>query len=141
MNDSCIFCKIIRGELPASVVAETDTVLAIMDIHPINAGHVLVMPKTCFQHLRQMPEDVASEVFAVVKKVEQALWNTPGIACEGTNIIQNNAKAAGQDVFHVHFHVVPRTTGDGFRFVLPSRKYSRAELGAHAAAIRRNVEP
>ncbi|WP_367391870.1 HIT family protein [Lewinella sp. LCG006] len=114
--NACIFCKIVAGQLPAHRVYEDEDVLAFMDINPINHGHVLIIPKVHYAELRSIPLATSTAVWEVVKKVEQAIWQTPGLSCEGTNILQNNGAAAGQDVFHAHFHVIPRLSGDGSRF-------------------------
>lgn len=113
---SCIFCKIVQEELPANRVYEDEQVLAFMDINPINHGHVLIIPKMHYVELKDIPLATSVAVWEVVKKVEQAVWQTPGLPCEGTNILLNNGDAAGQDVFHAHFHVIPRLSGDGTRF-------------------------
>ena len=112
----CVFCKIIRGELPAHRVYEDEQVLAFMDISPINHGHVLIIPKVHYSELRGIPLAVSIAIWEVVKKVERAIWETPDLICDGTNILQNNGAAAGQEVFHAHFHVIPRRDGDGSRF-------------------------
>lgn len=138
-SNTCVFCRIINRELPASIVYEDEAVLAIMDINPINAGHVLVMPKQCCETLRELPDTLAQQVFAVVKKVDQALWKTEGIACEGTNILQNNGRSAWQDVFHVHFHVIPRFAGDGFKIKYQAGRPDRETLDGLAAAIKQQT--
>jgi histidine triad (HIT) family protein len=135
MSTPCIFCSIVSGQLPASKVYETDRAVAFLDIRPINSGHVLVLPKTHYATLKEVPADLAQHLLDVVVRVEKALWNVPGLACEGTNILQNNGPAAGQDVFHVHFHVVPRHTGDGFKFRYQAQRPERAQLDALAAEI------
>jgi histidine triad (HIT) family protein len=114
--NNCIFCKIIKGELPAHRVYEDEEVLAFMDISPINHGHVLIIPKTHYSELSSIPLVTSIAVWEVVKKVERAIWQTPDLICDGTNILQNNGAAAGQEVFHAHFHVIPRRDGDGSRF-------------------------
>jgi histidine triad (HIT) family protein len=114
--NSCIFCKILQGELPANRVYEDEQVLAFMDINPINQGHVLIIPKMHYSELRNIPLTTSVALWEVVKKIEQAIWQTPGLPCEGTNILLNNGAAAGQEVFHAHFHVIPRLSGDGSRF-------------------------
>jgi histidine triad (HIT) family protein len=136
MPKSCIFCKIIQKELPASVVYEDEAVMAIMDIQPINPGHVLVLPKQCYQFLHQMPVELTQQLITVVAALEKAVRNTEGITCEGTNVIQNNGREAGQEIDHVHFHVIPRVTGDGFRFKFQTTKPTRAELDALAEKIK-----
>ena len=114
--NNCIFCRIIKGELPAHRVYEDEQVLAFMDISPINHGHVLIIPKKHYSELRSIPLDTSIAVWQVVKKVERAIWQTSDLTCDGTNILQNNGAAAGQEVFHAHFHVIPRRDGDGSRF-------------------------
>ncbi len=114
--NSCIFCKILQGELPADRVYEDEQVLAFMDINPVNHGHVLIIPKTHYSELRSIPLATSVAIWEVVKKVEEAVWQTPGLRCEGTNVLLNNGAVAGQEVFHTHFHVIPRLSGDGTRF-------------------------
>lgn len=114
--NACIFCKIIAGELPAHRVYEDDDVLAFMDINPVNHGHVLIIPKMHYSELSNIPLATSVALWKVVKKIEEAVWQTPGLPCEGTNILLNNGAAAGQEVFHTHFHVIPRLSGDGSRF-------------------------
>lgn len=133
--DSCVFCKIIKGALPASVVYENETTLAIMDINPINKGHVLIMPKKHYASLREMPEQETAQLMSVVAKVEKAVWEVEDIACTGTNILQNNGRHAWQDVFHVHFHVIPRFEGDGFKIKFQAGKPERAVLDQLAGSI------
>jgi len=128
MENKCIFCSIIKGELPASTVFEDDELLAIMDIQPINIGHVLVMPKTCYPFLHHVPDKLAQKLFSTVAKIEKALWETEGIICEGTNILQNNGRSAWQQINHVHFHIIPRFSGDQFKIRYQSKHPERAEL-------------
>jgi histidine triad (HIT) family protein len=128
MESKCIFCSIIKGELPASIVFEDDQILAIMDIQPINTGHVLVMPKTCYQLLHHLPASLAQKLFDTVAVVEKALWETEDIVCEGTNILQNNGRSAWQEVNHVHFHIIPRFSGDNFKIKFQAKRPERAEL-------------
>lgn len=131
----CVFCKIIEGALPSSVVCETADAIAIMDIQPIAQGHVLVMPKQHFATLREVPQALAHSLFDLALQIEKSLWETEGIACEGTNILQNNGRSAWQDVHHVHFHVIPRFAGDNFRIKYQPGKPTRAELDAVAGRI------
>lgn len=128
METTCIFCKIIKGDLPASIVFENDEIIAIMDIQPINIGHVLVMPKQCYTTLREVPTALAQKIFGVVSKIEKAIWNIEGVQCEGTNILQNNGRSAWQEVYHVHFHIIPRFAGDNFRIKYKPKHPKRTEL-------------
>ena len=136
--DDCIFCKIIRGQLPASVVYEDDRVLAFMDLVPINQGHTLVIPKGHYASLMELPPEIGGEIFKIAMRVERAIRdsNTP---CEGTNLLLANGKTAGQEVFHLHLHVIPRLAGDGsgFRFNSKNRTQpDRQELNSLAGKIK-----
>jgi histidine triad (HIT) family protein len=141
MENKCIFCSIVKGELPASIVYEDDDLLAIMDIQPINPGHVLVMPKSCYQRLHQVPENLTQKLFTVVARIEKALWETEGIVCEGTNILQNNGRSAWQEVNHVHFHIIPRFSGDGFKIKYQSKHPERQELEKISKKIMSSLTP
>lgn len=135
---NCIFCKIIQGKVPSSKVYEDDEVIAFMDLFPIHEGHVLVVPKQHFATLRELPLELAEKLMKVVVKVERGIWAS-GLICEGTNILQNNGEAAGQDVHHVHFHVVPRDHNDGFRYKYTALKPDRAALDKTAALLRESL--
>lgn len=141
MENKCIFCSIINGELPASIVFEDNDLLAIMDIHPINIGHVLVMPKKCYQLLHHVPENLTQKLFNIVARIEKALWETEGIICEGTNILQNNGRSAWQEIYHVHFHIIPRFSGDQFKIKYQPKHPEREELGKMAKKISNKLIP
>ncbi len=140
MDTNCIFCKISKKEIPASVVFENENILAFMDIRPINEGHVLVMPKTCHQFLHQLPTELAQELFSVVTEIEKSLWHTEGIRCEGTNILQNNGRSAWQEVNHVHFHIIPRFTGDDFKIKYEAKRPTRDALNQLADKIKMQLQ-
>lgn len=134
----CIFCRIVRKEAPASIVHEDLATLAFMDIRPILEGHTLVIPKSHAPYLEDLPEGSAGPIFETAKKVAAAL-RTSGLRCEAVNLWLANGKEAGQVVFHVHVHVIPRFRGDGFGIrVGPEygRSVGRDELDAVAAKIR-----
>jgi histidine triad (HIT) family protein len=111
--DGCVFCRILAGRLQASVVLRDAGCTAFMDIQPINAGHVLVVPNDHAASLADLPEDSGAHVFRTAKKVAAALYGS-GLRCEGVNLFLADGEAAGQEVFHVHLHVIPRFEGDGF---------------------------
>ena len=136
---SCVFCKIIQGELPSSIVHENEHVIAFLDINPINPGHVLIVPKQHYGSLKEVPTETAMQLFKVVLDVEKAVWIADGVRCEGTNLLQNNGKSAWQDVFHVHFHVIPRFKGDNFKVKIEAGKPSREELDTMATHIRNSI--
>jgi histidine triad (HIT) family protein len=120
----CIFCKIVNGELPSYKVYEDDDILAFLDISPINYGHTLVIPKKHFQNLESIDENLLCKIIIIVKKVGQILKN--GLGVEGYNVCENNDAVAGQIVSHLHFHVVPRSEGDGLG-IWPQGKYGENE--------------
>lgn len=110
MSD-CIFCKLANGEIPTMSVYEDEVVKVIFDAAPATKGHLLVIPKGHYENVFEIPEDVLGKAYGVAKKVAQALKDVTG--CDGVNILQNNGEAAGQTVFHLHIHVIPRYKGDG----------------------------
>lgn len=136
MNDDCAFCRILSGKLESSKVAETEDAVAFMDIRPFNAGHVLVIPRRHAAELSDLSEEEAANVFRLVHRVASALPKS-GVRCEGYHVSQANGTAAGQEVFHAHFHLVPRFREDSVRLLVdPNRpKYSREELNRFAESI------
>lgn len=101
----CIFCQIIRKEAPASIVYEDEQVVAFLSNRPVNEGHALVVPKKHYANIYEIPEEDAAYLFKIVKRVAHAVRDTTG--AEGIRIVQNNGKATGQVVFHLHVHVIP----------------------------------
>lgn len=124
--DQCIFCKIGRGELPSSKLYEDDLVLSFMDINPINPGHVLVIPKAHYATLFDADPEVLRACIAVAQRIGKAVHR--GIGAEGLNLLQNNYRAAGQLIEHLHFHLIPRYVNDGFLTTWPGRAYPTGEL-------------
>lgn len=122
---SCIFCKIINQEIPATVLWEDDDVLVFMDIGPIVKGHVLVIPKQHYDPVTKTPDDVVAQLHLVAKRVAQAQMD--GLHADGVNIIQNNGKASGQEVPHLHIHVIPRFENDGHHWNWNPKKYTNVE--------------
>ncbi|MEM4282648.1 MAG: HIT family protein [Candidatus Woesearchaeota archaeon] len=131
MSD-CIFCKIIKKEIPANIVYENDKVIAFLDIRPINTGHMLVVPKTHNVNLLDTPEDILCELAIATKKISAAVIKAVG--AQGFNIGMNNGKAAGQLVMHAHLHIIPRFPNDGLRH-WPGKESSKEELEAIAKEI------
>lgn len=132
------FSRIIAGELPGSFVYRDDRVAAFLSIQQINDGHVLVVPITPAKSLAELDDDTAGHLFVVALRIAAAV-RTSGLRCEAVNLFLADGQAAGQDVFHVHLHVIPRFEGDGFGFQLPEHYFahpSREELDSHAGKIR-----
>jgi histidine triad (HIT) family protein len=109
LAEHCTFCEILKNEKTASYVYEDNNTIAILDIRPIDEGHTLVIPKTHYENLYEIPDEEVAYLFKIVKKVASAVQK--GIHAEGISIFQNNGRAAGQVIFHVHVHIVPRYEG------------------------------
>jgi histidine triad (HIT) family protein len=120
MND-CIFCKIANKEIPATVVYEDAEVLVFMDIGPIIKGHALVISKEHYDPVTKTPDAVLAKLHLTAKRIAQAQMN--GLSADGVNIIQNNGTAAGQEVSHIHVHVIPRFNDDGHHWNWNAKKY------------------
>lgn len=111
MSEECIFCRIVTGDIPSRTVYEDDTVIAFLDANPLAAGHTLVIPKSHHERLNDLPDDLAGDVldrlYRFVPRVEHA------VDADGTTVAFNNGPAAGQEVQHVHGHIIPRFENDG----------------------------
>ncbi len=119
MNSDCIFCKIVKGEIPSTRIHETEECYSFLDINPINPGHLLVIPKKHFTTLFDIPDDVLAELICSVKKLSEAVYKA--VSAEGINVVQNNYRAAGQLIDHAHFHIIPRFANDGFLTSWPGK--------------------
>lgn len=134
MSD-CIFCKIVRGEVPCAKLYEDDDVLAFMDIGPVIKGHALVIPKAHHDPITNVPPALLGKVMAVVQKIAQAQLD--GLGADGVNVHQTNGAAAGQVVWHVHVHVIPRFNHDGHSWNWRATKYETLdEMTALAEKLR-----
>ncbi|SMO59810.1 HIT family protein [Halorubrum cibi] len=111
MSDDCIFCSIVDGEIPARTVYETDEVLAFLDANPLARGHTLVIPKTHAERVGDLDADAASALFDAVSDLTSRVQDA--VDADAANVGINDGEAAGQEVPHVHAHVVPRFEGDG----------------------------
>ena len=104
--DSCIFCKIVAGEIPSRKLYEDENYIVILDLGPAARGHALVIPKEHYKDLYELPEEKCGEVLMLSKKM--AAHMTEKLKCDGFNLVQNNGEAAGQTVHHFHMHLIPR---------------------------------
>lgn len=120
VDENCIFCKIISGAIPSKTVYEDDNFKAIMDVAPASKGHVIVLPKSHAANIFEISDEDAAGIMVVAKKVAGILKNA--LNCDGVNILQNNGEVAGQTVFHLHVHVIPRYEDDSVKI-----KWSQAE--------------
>ena len=134
----CVFCKLLAGELEVSLIHEDDVCSAFMDIQPVNPGHALVVPNRHAPYLADLDEHEGAQMFRVAQRIAAALRKCE-LKCQGVNFFLADGEAAGQEVFHVHLHIFPRYSGDGFRLSLPphyQHKPAREELNNIAQRIR-----
>ncbi len=129
--DDCLFCKIVAKEIPSTIVYEDDNVLVFMDIGPIIKGHALVVSRKHYDPVTQTPDDVLAKLHQVAKRIARA--QVSGLGADGVNIMQNNGKAAGQVVPHIHVHVIPRFNNDGHHWNWNARKYDDVDEMAELA--------
>ncbi|CZR57516.1 related to protein kinase C inhibitor-I [Phialocephala subalpina] len=128
---ACIFCKIVKGDIPSFKLFESDKVLAFLDINPLSKGHALVIPKFHGEKLTDIPDDSLAEILPVVKKLVKAT------GAENYNVLQNNGRIAHQEVDHVHFHMIPKpNTEEGMGISWPQQKTDMDKLKALLADIK-----
>jgi histidine triad (HIT) family protein len=110
MND-CIFCKIVKGEVPSFKIFENDKVFCFLDINPLTKGHTLVIPKEHHKDIFDIPESDLKEIISVAKKLSGTIKEK--LNAEGVNLVNASGEFAEQSVFHFHLHIVPRYKNDG----------------------------
>jgi histidine triad (HIT) family protein len=137
MSD-CVFCRIVAGQLPSTVVHEDALTLVFMDIGEVNPGHVLVTVKQHVENIFGLDDRLAAAVFRTAARVARALEKA--YAPEGVTLYQANGAAAGQTVYHFHLHLVPRYAQDGMRLTWPVKNPPRDQLEANAARLRAALE-
>jgi histidine triad (HIT) family protein len=137
MSEDCIFCQIIDGEIPSNTIAETDEAYAFLDVNPLARGHTLVIPKDHHERVGDMPADTAGAVFELVNEITPAVEDA--VDAPGSTVAFNNGEEAGQEVPHVHCHIVPRFAEDGgkpIHSLFTGADLSDEEMGEVAGAIR-----
>lgn len=140
IDQDCIFCKIIAGDIPSAKVYEDEDVYAFLDISQVTKGHTLVIPKAHVKNIYETNEEVASQLFARVPKISQAIEKS--FSPKGINVLSNTGEAAGQSVFHLHLHLIPRyDQTDGFQqnWVTHNDDYSKEDLAEIAESISQNI--
>jgi histidine triad (HIT) family protein len=138
----CIFCNIVRGKRPSTKLIETEDIIAFMDNKPITKGHVLLIPKRHTELLTELDDNIAGQMLIVAKRIGKALKKSK-LNCRGINFILSDGAEAGQDIFHVHMHVIPRYRGDGFGLRMPQRddeETDEKDLERTATKIRKTLE-
>ena len=123
--EECLFCKIVKGELPSSKIYEDEDTLAFLDLFPVNKGHSLVISKEHYENIFDVPAESLSKISSVMKNVADAVKK--GVNADGISIAQSNGKDAGQVIPHIHFHIMPRFKDDGLK-LWPQGKYEEGEM-------------
>ena len=138
LDEDCIFCKIIRGEIPSFKIFEDDQVLAFMDINPISAGHSLVIPKYHTPDIFSAPDRWAAATVNGIQRLARAVNKT--VEPDGINILQANGPGAAQSVLHLHMHVVPRWADDKMMMNWGIHPGDMDAIGALAEDIVKNLD-
>lgn len=135
----CIFCQIVAGKVPCTRVFEDSAALAFLDIAPLAPGHLLLIPKKHFATIDEMSAEDVAAVTRHVPRLGTAL--RAATSCAGFNVLQNNGRASGQVVEHVHFHLIPRTPDDGLGYRWNAGKYAAGEADRLCVAIKSQLAP
>jgi histidine triad (HIT) family protein len=134
MTDAnCIFCRIATGDIPCAKIYEDDNVLAFLDLAPVHPGHTLVIPKDHYKDMLEVPAELGTAVFAALQKVAGAVMKATG--AQGFNVMQNNGLAAGQTMFHIHWHIIPRFDDDGLEMWAQGKYPDAAAMQEMAASV------
>lgn len=134
---NCIFCKIAAKEAKAEILTENEDVISFLDINPVNLGHALVIPRRHYDNFLEVPPGELDGIIRVVQNVSSAIKTS--LEPDGINLVVNNGIAAGQSIFHFHFHIIPRFHNDDFRFRLNLKKYEDGLMLQFADKIRNKI--
>jgi histidine triad (HIT) family protein len=134
MDSECIFCRIIRKELPSAVVYQNEDILSFLDISPIAPGHCLVIPKKHFARLEDCPPSLIAKLTQNLGHIAQGVIQA--VSAQDYNILNNNGRNAGQLVDHLHFHIIPRKPNDGVFNRWPAGEYPAGQMDQLAEKIR-----
>lgn len=126
MPQECIFCKIIKGEIPSRMIHESEVAIAFLDIHPATRGHTLVVPREHFKDMEKAPRTVINQLLATISNVVSIIKEK--LPCKALNVLINQGKPAGQVIDHFHVHVIPRHENDGLSFPRSTTSISEKEL-------------
>ncbi len=136
-DEECIFCKLAGGQIPTNSIYEDDDFKVVMDLSPASKGHCIILPKTHAKNLLELPDEYCQKILLVAKKCCKVLKEV--LHCDGINVLQNNGKVAGQTIFHLHIHLIPRYEGDNVHIKWVEHK-EESNLEELAAEIRKGFE-
>lgn len=138
MSEECIFCKIVKGEIPSIKIYEDNDFLVFMDIFPIVKGHSLIIPKEHYRNALDTPEHIGAKMYPLITKIANSVKKAYN--ADGIGIMQFNEPAAGQEVFHSHVHILPRFKDDNVKISIPQRlKLDMEEIKAEAEKIKKFI--
>ena len=135
--EECIFCKIIRGEIPCHKILEDDEVLAFLDINPVSRGHTLVIPKQHYENMMDTPKDIRERVLEISKDLAIQYKNL--LKADGFNFLNSSGRAAQQSVFHFHIHLVPRYENDSNNLWFSVKNKEKIDLEKTRALLATNL--
>lgn len=133
IKEDCIFCKLANGILDTNTVYEDGDFRVILDLAPAAQGHALILPKAHFANAFEAEGEILGKAMRLAARTGKALKEAFG--CDGINILQNNGEAAGQTVFHLHIHVIPRWENDNVQFEYEKKSFTDEEMKATADSI------
>ena len=128
IDNNCIFCKIANGEITSKTLYEDEEFRVILDLAPATKGHALILPKSHFKNLYELPDETAAKVMKLAKRMATTM--TEKLGCDGFNLVQNNNEVAGQTVFHFHMHLIPRYENDNQKIAWNPTEMTQDELEA-----------
>lgn len=136
----CIFCSIIEKKVESSFVFEDDLVIGIMDLFPATEGHLLIIPKQHSELLADLDDEYAERMYRAGKYISRGMRKT-SLKLEAISFVLSDGRSAGQEIPHVHLHLIPRYSGDGIGFRFGSKmKFTRSQLDAAADEIKSKIE-
>ena len=138
MPTDCLFCRIVAGQIPAARVFEDEEVVAFLDIHPVNLGHLLIVPKPHHATLAELPAALAMAAARLVPRLARAIL--AATAAPGMHLVVNNGAVAGQTIDHVHWHLIPRFEGDAVAWPWPHQTYPESDLESMRERIADRLE-
>jgi len=136
-TDDCLFCKMVAGQIPVTKIYEDEVVLAFLDIGPISDGHTLVIPKQHFEKLHNCSSELLGRIGQCLGRIAGAV--AAAMNSDGYNVLCNNGRAAGQLIEHLHFHIIPRNTGDSLFGQWPAYEYEQGKIEVIAEKIQKNL--
>ena len=135
--DDCLFCSIAQGKIPSAKIFESDNLYAFLDLNPANKGHTLIIPREHSADILDVNPAIGRELLEAIQRIARAILSVTGAT--GFNVVQNNGKVSGQEIFHLHWHIIPRFEGDGLSLWKQGSYESQEEMNRLATAIKVHI--